>query len=106
MLVAVAYSVRSEEEGGVVTVFVSLLAPVDPEDELAWLKWPMTVGGVLVFVLFKLFGARNKTPKPNTPGGTFSKYGRYHDRFSAGGDSYSTHDLKQLREKLSEIENT
>ena len=105
---AVAHTETEEEggsAGGVLTVFLSLLVPIEPEDELAWLKWPMTIGGVLIFVFFKMFGTMKK-PKPNTPGGTFSKYGRLHSRFGGGGEEGGAKDLKQLREKLSEIESS
>jgi len=100
----------SSDGHGEISVYLSLLQPVEPEDELAWLKWPMTIAGVLCFVLFKMFGTR-KTPKPNTSGGTFSKYGRYNSRFgerdsNGGGAQGGSSDLKQLREKLSEIENS
>jgi hypothetical protein len=105
-------SENNDGEQGEITVFLSLLQPVELEDELAWLKWPMTIGGVLIFVLFKMFGMK-KTPKPNTSGGTYSKYGKYNSRFNpsggigdAVGGVNSTSDLKQLREKLSEIESS
>ena len=92
-----------------ITVYTSLLVPVEVEDELAWLKLPMAVAGVLVFVLFKMFGPGRKTPKPNTSGGTYSKFGKYSSRFSGSGkdsESVNASELKQLREKLSEIENS
>ena len=53
---------------GVITVYTSLLVPVEVEDELAWLKLPMAVAGVLVFVLFKMFGPGRKTPSPTPQG--------------------------------------
>ena len=92
VLVAVAYEARG---GSIITVFASLLLPVEPEDELAWLKLPMAAGGVLLFVLFKLCGAK-KPKAPNTPAGTYSKYGS-----RRSGD-----ELNKLREKLSQIENS
>lgn len=100
-------------DGGVITVYTSLLLPIETEDELAWMKLPMAVAGVLVFVLFKMFGPGKRKPKPNTSGGTYSKFGKYSSRFGGGrsdrdngSDGVNASELKKLREKLSEIENS
>jgi hypothetical protein len=120
VLVAVAHDTSLPAGGGgggAISVYASLLLPVEAEDELAWLRWPMAVGGVLVFVLFKMFGVK-KAPRPNTSGGTHSKFGKYSSRFSGSsgsgssgggggsGEGVSASELKQLREKLSQIENS
>ena len=111
VLLSIAHNSEVDEEkdfgsGGEVHVFLSLLVPIEVEDELAWLQVPMMVGGVAIFILFKLFGAK-KNPKPNTSGGTYSKYGKYHNRFSdRSGGNTNADELKRLQKKLSEIENS
>ena len=102
--VSAAYNLDfANNKTSMVHIYTSLLPQVEVEDEFAWLKWPMTIGGVVAFLLYKLYGT-NRKPKPNTAAGTYSKYAKYSNRF--GSNAKQSEDLTSLRDKISSIESS
>mmetsp|Transcript_9635 Transcript_9635/g.14504 ORF Transcript_9635/g.14504 Transcript_9635/m.14504 type:complete len:638 (-) Transcript_9635:41-1954(-) len=85
-------------DSGHILVYLSLLKSMDEPDEMEWIKWPLTIGGVLIFLMFKYFNSTSSSKRSKS---NFSaRYKGMKGRENSSSSPPSTAELQKELERL------